>query len=115
MMAHRVEFESRVQQIERTEDAVALGTEDQQKDWRKLTHMEAVLAQLPNDAESDELREKQHFLKGVLEWDLQRDYKARLWARRRASAISTGSSVRRSAVITKCKARATIGPRSSRL
>jgi hypothetical protein len=42
--------------------------------------MEAVLARLPNDAESNELREKQHFLKGVLQWDLQRDYKARLWA-----------------------------------
>ncbi len=46
--------------------------------------MEAVLAQLPNDAESNELREKQHFLKGVLEWDLQRDYKARLWAERKS-------------------------------
>jgi hypothetical protein len=84
MMSHRVEFESRVQQIERTEDAVALGTEDQQKNWRKLTQMEAVLAQLPNDAESNELREKQAFLKGVLEWDLQRDYKARLWAERKS-------------------------------
>jgi len=84
MMSHRVEFESRVQQIERTEDAVALGTEDQQKNWRKLTGMEAVLAQLPNDAESNELREKQAFLKGVLEWDLQRDYKARLWAERKS-------------------------------
>jgi hypothetical protein len=84
MMSHRVEFESRVQQIERTEDAVALGTEDQQKNWRKLTRMEAVLAQLPNDAESNELREKQAFLKGVLEWDLQRDYKARLWAERKS-------------------------------
>jgi hypothetical protein len=84
MMSHRVEFESRVQQIERTEDAVALGTEDQQKNWRKLTQMEAVLAQLPNDAESNELREKQAFLKGVLEWDMQRDYKARLWAERKS-------------------------------
>lgn len=86
MTSHRVEFESRVQQIERSEDAVALGTEDQQKDWRKLTQMEAVLAQLPNDAESNELREKQHFLKGVLEWDLQRDYKARLWAEKKSLA-----------------------------
>ena len=84
MMTHRVEFESRVQQIERTEDAVALGTEDQQKNWRKLTDMEAVLAQQPNDAETNEIREKQRFLKGVLEWDLQRDYKARLWAEKKS-------------------------------
>jgi hypothetical protein len=84
MLSHRVELESRVQEIERSEDAVALGTEDQQKDWRKLTDMETVLARLPNDAESDELRTKQSFLKGVLEWDLQRDYKARLWAEKKS-------------------------------
>jgi hypothetical protein len=84
MLSHRVELESRVQEIERSEDAVVLGTEDQQKDWRKLTDMETVLARLPNDAESDELRTKQSFLKGVLEWDLQRDYKARLWAEKKS-------------------------------
>jgi len=84
MLAHRVELESRLQQIERSEDGVALGTEDQQKSWRKLTEMEAVLARAPNDAETDEIRAKQRFLKGVLEWDLERDYKARLWAEKKS-------------------------------
>ena len=84
MLAHRVELESRLQQIERSEDAVALGTEDQQKSWKKLSDMEAVLARAPNDADSDEIRAKQHFLKGVLEWDLERDYKARLWAEKKS-------------------------------
>jgi hypothetical protein len=84
MLAHRVELESRLQQIERSEDVVALGTEDQQKNWRKLSDMESVLARLPNDAESDEIRAKQRFLKGVLEWDLARDYKARLWAEKKS-------------------------------
>ena len=45
--------------------------------------MEPKLAQLPDDEASDELREKQHFLKGVLDWDLRRDYKARLWAEKK--------------------------------
>ena len=84
MLAHRVELDSRLQQIERSEDGVALGTEDQQKSWRKLTEMEAVLARAPNDAETDEIRAKQRFLKGVLEWDLERDYKARLWAEKKS-------------------------------
>jgi hypothetical protein len=84
MLAHRVELESRLQQVERSEDAVALGTEDQQKSWRKLSDMEAVLARAPNDAETDEIRAKQRFLKGVLEWDLERDYKARLWAEKKS-------------------------------
>ena len=61
MTASESSSKSRVQPIERSEDAVALGTAEQQKDWRKLTAMEAVLAQLPNDAASDELREKQAF------------------------------------------------------
>ena len=46
--------------------------------------MEAVLARAPNDADTDEIRAKQRFLKGVLEWDLARDYKARLWAEKKS-------------------------------
>jgi hypothetical protein len=46
--------------------------------------METVLARLPSDAASDEIRAKQRFLKGVLEWDLARDYKARLWAEKKS-------------------------------
>ena len=84
MLSHRVELASRLQQIERSEDVVALGTEDQQKNWRKLSDMESVLARMPSDPESDEIRAKQRFLKGVLEWDLARDYKARLWAEKKS-------------------------------
>ena len=46
--------------------------------------MEAKLALLPHDAESDEIRAKHRFLRGLLLWDLQRDYKARLWAQHKA-------------------------------
>ena len=84
MLARRVDLESRLKQIERSEDFVALGTDDEQKNWRKLRDMETVLARLPNDAASDEIRAKQRFLKGVLEWDLARDYKARLWAEKKS-------------------------------
>jgi chromosome segregation ATPase len=84
MLAKRVELESRVQAIERTEDVVALGTAKEQETWKTLTEMEPKLAGLPNDAESDEIREKQKFMKGLLSWDLQRDYKARLWAEKKS-------------------------------
>jgi chromosome segregation ATPase len=46
--------------------------------------MEPQLAALPNDEESNELRDKQHFLRGIMLWDLQRDYKARLWAEKKS-------------------------------
>ncbi len=84
LASHRVELESRLQAIERSEDGVALGTAEQQEQWARLTAMEPKLAQLPHDEASDELREKQHFLKGLLDWDLRRDYKARLWAEKKS-------------------------------
>lgn len=84
MTARRVELESRLQAIERTEDVVALGTAKEQESWRTLVAMEAKLAALPNDAASEEIREKHRFLKGLLLWDLRRDYKARLWAQRKS-------------------------------
>jgi tetratricopeptide (TPR) repeat protein len=84
MLARRVDLDSRLQAIERSEDFVALGTQKEQESWQKLTQMESVLATLPNDAASNELREKQRFLKGLLAWDLRRDYKARLWAEKKS-------------------------------
>ena len=48
--------------------------------------MEPLIARLPNDAASEEIRVKQRFLKGLLVWDLRRDYKARLWAEKKSLA-----------------------------
>ena len=84
LAAHRVELESRLQAIERSEDVVALGTAKEQETWRTLLAMEPKLALLRNDAESEELRAKHRFLKGLLLWDLRRDYKARLWAEKKS-------------------------------
>ncbi len=89
----RVALESQLQAIERSEDVVALGTAKEQETWRTLAAMEASLAGLPNDAASDEIREKHRFLSGLLEWDLRRDYKARLWAEKK-SLGELGRSVR---------------------
>jgi hypothetical protein len=84
LLARRVELESRLQAIERGEDVVALGTAKEQQSWAMLSAVEAKLALLPNDAESKALRDKHRFLRGLLLWDLRRDYRARLWAQRKA-------------------------------
>ena len=86
MTARRVELESRLQAIERGEDVVALGTAKEQETWGMLTAMEPKLALLSSDAAGDEIRTKHRFLRGLLLWDLQRDYKARLWAERKSLA-----------------------------
>lgn len=81
--ARRVELESRLQAIERSEDVVALGTAKEQENWLLIESSGERLARLPNDPESEELRAKHRFLRGLLLWDLRRDYKARLWSGRR--------------------------------
>jgi tetratricopeptide (TPR) repeat protein len=84
LAARRVELESRLQAIERTEDVVALGTAKEQETWRTLVAMDSKVAELPNDAAAEEIRTKHRFLKGLLLWDLRRDYKARLWAEKKS-------------------------------
>jgi hypothetical protein len=79
MAARRVELESRLQAIERSEDVVALGTAKEQESWAMLEAMEPHLA-----GASEEVRSKHRFLRGLLLWDLRRDYKARLWAEHKA-------------------------------
>jgi hypothetical protein len=86
MLARRVQLESRLQAIERSEDVVALGTEKEQGTWRTVTAMEPAIARLPDDAGSQEIRAKHRFLKGLLVWDLRRDYKARLWVEKKSLA-----------------------------
>lgn len=75
----RVALESRLLAIEQSEDVVALGTPDQQRIWRELEAMEPSLAAIGGQPNAAELRQKQEFFKGLLLWELRRDYRARLW------------------------------------
>src|SRR5690606_41708494 len=75
----RVELEAEVAHIERTRDYAALGSADQQRLWDELSALEPDLARLGNDAEAERLRGKQRFRKGILAWELERDFRFRLW------------------------------------
>jgi tetratricopeptide (TPR) repeat protein len=80
----RTELESRLRTIEQTEDVVALGTADQQRIWRELVAMESALGLIDGEPAADELIQKQRFFKGLLLWELRRDYRARLWNEQRS-------------------------------
>jgi hypothetical protein len=80
----RVALESRLLTIEQTGDVVALGTPAQQRIWRELAAMEPELALIEGDPAAAELARKQAFFKGLLLWDLRRDYRARLWNEQRS-------------------------------
>lgn len=83
MAQQRVRLASRLLAVERDQDTVALGTTKQQKMWHKLESLEPALATLGDSPRADQLRDKERFLKGLLLWNLQRDYKARLWAEKK--------------------------------
>ena len=79
----RLAMESRLMTIEQTGDVVALGTPDQQRMWSELEAMEPDLDLIAAEPNAAELTEKQRFFKGLLLWDLRRDYRARLWEEKR--------------------------------
>ena len=80
----RVEFESRINAIEKSNDAAALGTPEEQRTWARLKRIEDFLALHPDDPDLQEMREKLRMMKGVMYWRLSESFKARLWNERRS-------------------------------
>ena len=80
----RVDFESRLNEIEKSNDVAALGTPEEQQTWARLKRIEDFLAAHPDDPELAEMRERHRLLKGVMYWRLSQSFKARLWNERRA-------------------------------
>ena len=80
----RVDFESRINEIERSNDVAALGTPEEQRTWQRLKRIEDFLAAHPDDPDLAEMREKLRLMKGVMYWRLSSSFKARLWNERRS-------------------------------
>jgi hypothetical protein len=80
----RVDFESRINEIEKSNDVAALGTPEEQQMWIRLKRIEDYLALHPDDPDLAEMREKHRLMKGVMYWRLSASFKARLWNERRS-------------------------------
>jgi hypothetical protein len=80
----RVDFESRINEIEKSGDVAALGTPEEQDIWARLKRIEEYLAAHPDDADLAEMRDKQRLMMGVMYWRLSESFKARLWNERRS-------------------------------
>jgi hypothetical protein len=80
----RVDFESRINEIEKSSDVAALGTPEEQQSWARLKRVEEYLTAHPDDPDLAEMREKHRLMKGVLYWRLSASFKARLWNERRS-------------------------------
>ncbi|HEU4529770.1 MAG TPA: hypothetical protein VFR59_01245, partial [Steroidobacteraceae bacterium] len=80
----RVDLQSRLAAAERAGDIVALGTPREQEMWATIRATEDELAAQPDDPSLDEMRDKVRLLKGVLFWQLNDAYKARVWGTRKS-------------------------------
>jgi len=80
----RVELESRLNAAERAGDFAALGTTREQEMWATIHALEDGLAAQPDDKSLDPMRDKVRLLRGVLYWQMNEGYKARIWTTRRS-------------------------------
>ncbi len=80
----RVEFDSRLNEIEKNHDVAALGTREEQVTWAHLQRIEEYLAAQLDDPATQDIDEKFRLMKGVVQWRLSESFKARLWNERKA-------------------------------
>jgi tetratricopeptide (TPR) repeat protein len=83
MVDRKLEFDSVLNDIESSNDWLALATEAEFDMWGEITGLEATPALAADIPESAEVRDKIALLKGVLRWELEKQFKDRLWRIRR--------------------------------
>lgn len=82
--ARRNELGTRIDLIERENDVVGLATAVEQERWARIERIGKVLARADaTDPAVAEMREKTRMLRGVVYWELNAGYKARLWRERK--------------------------------
>jgi hypothetical protein len=72
-------LEGELRDIESRHDVAALGTDDERAAWARIQRLEASVAGAPDTPESAESRARVALLKGVLYYQLDEAYAARLW------------------------------------
>jgi len=83
MVGRKLEFDSTLNNIEESHDWLALATRSEFEMWGEITGLENTPALRADIPEADEVRDKIRLLKGVLQWNLERDFGDRLWRIRR--------------------------------
>lgn len=83
MVERKLEFDSLLNNIEQSDDWLALATEYEFEMWGEISGLESTPALSSGTPEAIETSDKIRLLKGVLQWQLERDFKDRLWRIRR--------------------------------
>lgn len=82
----RGELESRLDTIERTHDAAALGTAEERDQWARIQRLEQAIASGEAGVEGEDLaalKDRLRLVRGVLSWRLDEAMRARVYQQRR--------------------------------
>jgi hypothetical protein len=83
MVDRKLDYDSLLNDIERSNDWLALADKREFEMWGEITGLENARALSADIPEAAEVRDKIELLKGVLQWELEADFKDRLWRIRR--------------------------------
>ena len=92
MVARKLDFDARLNNIEQNGDFIALATRHEFDLWEEITTIEQSRAANADLPEAEEVRDKVRLLKGVLQWDLEREFKPRL-AKLKREVARTGEAL----------------------
>ena len=83
LVDRKLEFDSLLNDIESSNDWLALASREQFDMWGEVTGLEANPALAADIPEAAEVRDKIGLIKGVLQWELEKGFKDKLWRIRR--------------------------------
>ena len=83
MVSRKLEMDAHLNTIEQTDNSLGLATAHEFDLWGEITAFERNPALQANIPEAEEVRDKVALLKGVLQWQLDKEFKDRLWKTRR--------------------------------
>jgi len=83
MVNRKLDLDARLNGIEQSRDSLALANAGEFALWGEIAALERNPALQADIPEAQEVRDKISLLKGVLQWNLDRDFKSRLWRTRR--------------------------------
>lgn len=83
LIRRKLELDARLNNIEQSGDSLALATASEFDMWGEIASLRKTAALAAGIPEAAEVRDKVDLLQGVLQWDLDRQFKVRLWNGRR--------------------------------
>ncbi|MEQ8205072.1 MAG: hypothetical protein RIA65_02770, partial [Woeseia sp.] len=83
MVDRKLSFDARLDGIEQNHDALALASDAEFALWGEIAVLERSPALSADIPEAEDVRRRVRLLKGVLQWQLDKEFKERLWRARR--------------------------------